>query len=314
MDFLAQYGLFLLKSFTIVFAILGALAGILALTRKPKPKLEITSLNKVHDDIVNKMQLEILGKKPAKKKKDKKNKDVKPTLFVLDFNGDAKATQVDQLREEISAILSIAKPFDEVIVRLESPGGSVNGYGLAASQLQRFRDKSLFLTVCIDKVAASGGYLMAVVANQIIAAPFAFIGSIGVVAQLPNFHRWLAKNDIDVELLTSGEFKRTLTVFGKNTDKSRKKFQEDIEAIHHNFRDYVVSYRPVLDLEKVATGEHWLAKDAIALSLIDKIKTSDDCINDKLSSFNVFKIAVLIKQPLLHKLLLPAMKFIHPLA
>ena len=311
MDFLAQYGMFLLKSLTLVIALLISIAGVLSLGRKPKPKLEITSLNRQYDDIKNRMQKEILGKKPEKKKKDKKDK---PSLYVLDFSGDMKASQVDQLRDEISAILSIATTSDEVVLRLESPGGSVNGYGLAASQLQRLRDKEIPFTVCIDKVAASGGYLMACVANRIIAAPFAIIGSIGVVAQLPNFHRWLKKNDIDMELLTAGEYKRTLTLFAENTDKGRKKFQEDLEKIHEKFRDYVLANRQQLDMDKVATGEHWLARDAFDLRLVDSLKTSDEYLSDKMATSNIYKIAIHGKQTLVAKLLKPATKLLHPWA
>jgi len=311
MDFLAQYGMFLLKSFTIVIAFLVLVAGILSLGRKPKPKLEITSLNQQHDGLKHCMEKEIAGKKTKKKKKDK---TIKPCLYVLDFIGDIKASQVNELRDEISAILAVAGNGDEVVLRLESPGGSVNGYGLAAAQLQRLRDKNIPFTVCIDKIAASGGYLMACVANQIIAAPFAIIGSIGVVAQMPNFHRWLKKNDIDMELLTAGEYKRTLTLFAENTDKGRKKFQEDLEKIHEQFRTYVLANRQQLDIEKVATGEHWLALDAFNLRLIDTLKTSDDYLNDKMQTFNAYTITIHGKQSLVSKLLKPAAKLLHPWA
>lgn len=309
MDFLAHYGLFALESFTIVIAILLLVTGIFSISHNPKQKLTITSLNKEFDDVKHLMHKEVLGKRLKKTKKDK---NVKPSLYVLDFIGDIKATQVDQLREEISAILTLATPKDEVVLRLESPGGSVNGYGLAASQLQRLRDKQIPLTICIDKIAASGGYLMACLGHQIIAAPFAIIGSIGVVAQMPNFHRLLKKNDIDVELLTAGEYKRTLTLFGENTDKGRKKFQEDLERIHLNFKDYVLANREQLNIDDVSTGEHWLAKDALTLRLVDSLQTSDDYINDKMSAFNVFNITIHAKQTLIAKILKPTMKLLHP--
>lgn len=312
MEFLSEYGMFLLKCVTLVVAFLVLLAGIFAIGRKPKPKLEITSLNEQYEEIHSFMKKEVLGSKVSKKKKEKKEK--KPTLFVIDFNGDIKASQVDQLREEITSILSIAKPEDEIMVRLDSPGGAVNGYGLAASQLQRIRDKNIPLTVCIDKVAASGGYLMACVANQIVAAPFAIIGSIGVVAQIPNFHRWLKKNDIDVELLTAGEYKRTLTLFGENTEKGREKFQEDLEKIHVVFRDYVFANRNQLDIDKVSTGEHWLAKDAFDLKLVDKLLTSDDYLIEKMDAFKAYKLAIQPKSSLVSKLLKPAMRLMHPWA
>lgn len=311
MDFFAQYSMFLLKSLTIVIALLLLFGGLFSLGRKPKPKLEITSLNEQYEKTKQLMIKEIAGKKAEKKKKDKKTK---PSLYVIDFVGDIKASQVESLRDEISAILSIATAPDEVVLRLESPGGAVNGYGLAASQLQRIRDKNIPLTVCIDKMAASGGYLMACVANRIVAAPFSIIGSIGVVAQLPNFHRWLKKNNVDVELLTAGEYKRTLTLFGENTDKGRKKFQEDLEKIHQKFREYVLSNRQQIDIDKVATGEHWLAKDAFDLRLVDVLKTSDEYLNEKMATFNLYKVAVHGKQSLISKLLKPAVKFLQPWA
>ena len=311
MHFLAPYGLFLLKSVTIVIAILFLTAGMFSITRKPKPKFEITSLNKQYVTLKKEMSKEILGLKLPKIKKDK---NPKPILYVVDFCGDIKASQVEQLREEVTAILSIATLKDEVVIRVESPGGSVNGYGLAASQLQRIRDRNIPLTVCIDKIAASGGYLMACVANNIIAAPFSIIGSIGVVAQLPNFHRWLKKNDVDVELITAGEYKRTLTVFGENTDKGRKKFKEDLEKIHEQFRNYVFENRQQLDMDKVATGEHWLGRDAFDLKLVDVLQTSDDYLNNKMQTHEIYQVTIHAKQTMVAKFLKPATKMLHPWA
>lgn len=316
MEFFTQYSLFFLKSITLVIAILATLAGILALSRKQKPKLAINPLNQQHYQLKTQMNEEIRERKEDKKKakKEKKLAKTRPCLFVLNFNGDMKASQVEQLRDEITAVLSIAEQKDEILLKIESPGGSVNGYGLAASQLQRIRDRDIPLTVCIDKIAASGGYLMACVAKQIIAAPFAIIGSIGVVAQFPNFHRLLKKNDIDVELVTAGEYKRTLTLFAENTEKGRKKFQEDLEKIHDAFRDYVLSHREQLNIEQVSTGEHWLAKDALTLNLIDELKTSDDFILEKMAHFNVFEISIPMKQSMVNRLLKPAAKLLHPWA
>jgi len=310
MEFLSQYGLFLLKTFTLVFALLIALAGIIALSRKGKPSLEITDLNKHHDALKQHLN-EKLGEKKAKKIKQKKG-EKKPRLFVLEFDGDIKASQVEQLRKEITAVLAIATSGDEVLLKLDSPGGAVNTYGLAASQLERLRQAKIPLTVCIDKVAASGGYLMACVANHIIAAPFAIIGSIGVVAQIPNFHRWLSKNDIDVELITAGKYKRTLTMLGKNTDQARQKFQEDLEKIHEAFRNDVFNHRQQVSIEQVATGEYWLAKDALDLKLIDALATSDEHLVKQLDTFHAFKISIPAKPSLINKLLKPAMQLMHP--
>lgn len=312
MGFFAQYGLFALKTMTLVIAFLLLIVGIISLGKKPKPRLSIDSLNKDYDDIKQRMEHEVKGIKHKKNKLGKKEKALlkeRPSLFVIQFHGDIKASQVEQLRDEITAILAIANEKDEVAVLLESPGGMVNAYGLAASQLQRIRDRNIPLTVCIDKIAASGGYLMSCVANRIIAAPFAIIGSIGVVAQIPNLHRWLKKNDIDLELITAGEYKRTLTIFGENTEKGREKFKEDLEAIHMAFRNYVVANRHQLDIEKVSTGEHWLATEAYDLRLVDCLKTSDDYLTEKMSSHNAFKISIHSKKSFLNKMLNPVAKF-----
>ena len=310
MEFLSQYGLFFLKSLTVVIAFLIIFAGFFAMSRKPKPKLTVTSLNEHYEELKSLMSKEVLGKKVSKPKKNKTN--TQSVLYVIDFHGDIKASQVEQLRDEVTAILCVAKPTDEVLVRLDSPGGVVNSYGLAASQLQRIRDKNIPLTVSIDKMAASGGYLMACVANKIIAAPFAIIGSIGVVAQIPNFYRWLKKHDIDVELLTAGEYKRTLTLFSETTEKGRKKVQEDLEKIHITFRDYIAANRNDLDMDKIATGEHWLAKDAVELNLVDRLATSDEYLIEKMTYYKAFKLSIPQKTTLANKLLKPAMRLMHP--
>lgn len=317
MDFLAHYGLFLLKTMTLIVGFLLAVAGLLALTRKAKPDMEISSLNKEYEEMAKRVRHSVLGKEAQKEDKKKKQSKAsikeqksKPNLFVCNFSGDLRASQAESLRELITAILSIATERDEVVVKIESPGGSVNGYGLAASELRRIRDKNIPLTVCIDKVAASGGYLMACIANKILAAPFAIVGSIGVVSQLPNFHRWLKKHDIDVELLTAGEYKRTLTILGENTEKGRQKFQEDLDKIHRAFRDFVLANRQQVDIAEVATGEHWLAVDAFDLRLVDQLKTSDEYIIEKLKDFNVYQFSIPQKQSVVQKLLKPAVSFV----
>ncbi|MEM7292965.1 MAG: protease SohB, partial [Pseudomonadota bacterium] len=220
----------------------------------------------------------------------------RPRIFVLDFDGDIKASAVSCLRREITAILSLAGEQDELVVRLESGGGMVHAYGLAASQLQRIKDAGVTLTVCVDKVAASGGYMMACVANKLMAAPFAIIGSIGVVAQIPNFHRLLKKNDVDFELITAGEYKRTLTLFGENTEKGRAKFVEDIEEIHVLFKEFVAEQRPNLEVEKVATGEIWFGQRAIDKQLVDELITSDEYIARACDDADVFEVKYVEKK------------------
>lgn len=214
----------------------------------------------------------------------------KPKLFVLSFNGSMDAHEVESLRQEITAVLAVIKPEDEVVIKLESPGGVVHGYGLAASQLLRFRTRNIPFTAVVDKVAASGGYMMACTATKIVAAPFAIIGSIGVVAQIPNFNRLLKKHNIDIELQTAGEYKRTLTMLGENTDEGRQKFKQELEETHVLFKDFVKEYRPNVDIEQIATGEHWFATQAKQKGLVDEISTSDDFILAHLDTHKIIAI------------------------
>jgi len=230
------------------------------------------------------------------------DEDSKGRLFVIDFDGDVEASAVSNLREEITAIISAASPNDRVLVRLESPGGMVHSYGLAASQLTRIKAANLTLIIAVDQVAASGGYMMACVADEIIAAPFAVVGSIGVVAELPNFHRLLKHNKVDYEQHTAGEYKRTLTMFSENTDAARLKFKKELEETHDLFKHFIIDNRPSLDIEKVATGEHWYGTQALTLGLIDKIQTSDDFVVNAAAEEDVFEVAYHVKKPLAERL------------
>ncbi|MFG0411053.1 protease SohB [Pseudomonas sp. FYR_11] len=306
MEFLAEYASFLAKTATLVIAILVVLSAIAGLRGKGRRKsggqLQVTRLNEFYKDLrerlesglLDKAQLKALRKQQAKaekqQKKGKGKADEQGRVFVLDFDGDIKASATESLRNEITALLTLATARDEVVLRLESGGGLVHSYGLAASQLARIRQAGIPLTVCIDKVAASGGYMMACIGDKIVSAPFAVLGSIGVVAQLPNVNRLLKKHDIDFEVLTAGEYKRTLTVFGENTEKGREKFQEDLDITHQLFKDFVARYRPQLHIDEVATGEVWLGVAALNRQLVDTLQTSDEYLSERARNANLFHL------------------------
>ncbi len=312
-DFLAQYGLFLLKVITVVAGIIIVIVVAASAGRKNAPEgLEVENLNKKRESLVETLQSAVSSKadrKQAAKEKKKRNKaDAKdeatrPRSFVIDFKGDLKASAVPSLREEVSAILEVAGADDDVIVRLENHGGVVHEHGLAASQLARIRDRDIPLTVCVDKVAASGGYLMACVATRIYAAPFAILGSIGVLAQIPNFNRMLDSHGVDFEQVTAGKHKRTVTMFGENTDADRAKLKEELEDVHTLFKEAVGKYRPDLDLEKVATGEHWYGTRALEFGLADEIRTSDELLSEIAAQRDLYSVAYKIKKPLQKRLL-----------
>lgn len=330
MDWFFEYLLFFAKSITVVIAIIAVLLFILSQRRKTSSgSLEIKDISEGYSQIKELMQFSSMDDSEAKtwqkeQKKQKKlekkqakatakakkaqrkadkaiaddvetasdsaTKSDKAKLYVLAFNGSVDAHEVEDLRQEVTAVLSVIKPEDEVVLKLESPGGVVHGYGLAASQLMRFKKHNIPFTAVVDKVAASGGYMMACTANKIIAAPFAIIGSIGVVAQIPNFHRLLKKNAIDVELQTAGEYKRTLTMFGENTQEGRQKFQEELDETHLLFKDFVHENRPSVNIDDVATGEHWFATQAKDKGLVDEIGTSDDFILDHIETHKVLSV------------------------
>ena len=330
MEFLIEYGLFLAKVVTIVVALV-VLVTLLISARQPGPqgepgRLEVKHLNDAYEQVTKSLNQAMMSpeeqkaaQKAAKKTEKQRLKAEKAALkrssneadpkalpisrvFVLNFDGDIEASAVSSLRQEVTAILAVASAEDEVLLRLESAGGVVHGYGLAASQLRRITKQGIKLTVSVDKVAASGGYMMACIADRIIAAPFAVLGSIGVVAQVPNFNRLLKSQKVDVELHTAGAHKRTLTMFGENTDEGRQKFRAELEEVHQLFKVFVRDNRPQVDIEVVATGEAWYGQRALEQQLIDEIQTSDEYLIEKMPTAAVYEIAYEIQQSKVEKL------------
>jgi len=322
MGFLLEYGMFLAKLGTVVILILLLVLGIFFLYMRARSggdeTLEIKHVNQKFEQLQLMLQSAILTKKEFKqtikqvktrhKLEEKADDSGRPRVFVLDFDGDIRASEVASLREEITALLMVAGKSDQVFIRLESGGGLVHGYGLAASQLKRITDNGIRLVVAVDKVAASGGYMMACVANQILAAPFAVLGSIGVLAQIPNFHRFLKKHEIDFEQIAAGKYKRTLSLFGENREEDREKLREELEDAHTLFKEFVKSNRPQVDIEQIATGEHWYGKQALDLGLVDKLQTSDAYLGEQAAAADIYEICYMRKKPFIEKLLNPVAK------
>ncbi|HTF95644.1 MAG TPA: protease SohB [Cellvibrio sp.] len=333
MEFLTEYGLFLAKTITFVVAIFIIISLAVSVggrnKKSDKGHIEVTKLNEKFEHLRDSLrgamldddeykEFEKAEKKRLKEDRAQKKKALKEAekhksdndvgqperkrVFVLDFHGDIKASEVESLREEITTVLTLAKPTDEIVVKVESGGGMVHSYGLASSQLARITSKNIPLTVCVDKVAASGGYMMACVANKIVAAPFAILGSIGVVAQLPNFHKLLKKNDIDYEMFTAGEYKRTVTMFGENTDKGRTKFVEELEDTHVLFKEFVGEHRPQVDIASVATGEVWFGLRAKSVNLVDELQTSDEYLFAQAENADIYEVEFTFKKSLQEKL------------
>ncbi|OXS16356.1 protease SohB [Zobellella denitrificans] len=315
LEFMYEYGLFAAKSLTWVLAIgllVALVAGLAVRQKQAGEQLEVEDLGEGLRRQQRRLQLATAGGDAERKqlkqafrqqaKDEKKTGDDRPRLYVLDFKGSMDAREVDGLSREITALLQLARSGDEVLLRLESGGGLVHGYGLGAAELARLKARGIGLTVAVDKVAASGGYMMACVAERIIAAPFAIVGSIGVVAQLPNFNKYLKKKDIDIELHTAGEYKRTLTLFGENDEHGRAKFREELEVIHGRFKEFIARNRPTLDVARVATGEHWLASDGHELGLVDELLTSSDYLLAQSEDKRIIRLHYKPRQSLKDKL------------
>ncbi len=324
-EFFYEYGLFAAKFVTVVGLVIAGIGFLISLSgarnTKDSGTLSVESINDKLEDLKLDMESEILSKEEFKvllknrKKQDKleakqskqrakrgDTEPAKPRMFIIRFEGDMHASEVENLRESITAILTVAQDNDEVLVLVESAGGIVHNYGLAASQLVRVKQHNIKLTIAVDLIAASGGYMMACVADQIIAAPFALLGSVGVLAEVPNFNRLLKRFDVDIEHHTAGEYKSTLTMLGKNTSKAREKFQDELEEIHVLFKKFVAENRPQLDIAKISTGEAWYGTQALELKLIDTIQTSDDYIIDKSANSDIFEISFEVTEGLKDKL------------
>lgn len=305
MEFWTDYGLFLAKLLTLL-GFVAVAAGLLARTRSGgREPLRVRHLNRRYEAMARTLQaamlppreLRALVRRERQAERRRRREGPRRRLFVLGFQGNIQASAVAALREEVTAVLTVARAEDEVVLRLESGGGLMHAYGLAAAQLVRVRERGIPLTVAVDRIAASGGYLMACVANRIIAAPFAVLGSIGVLAQFPNFHRWLKKHDIDFEQFSGGEYKRTVTLFGENTEADRAKFQSEIAEAHALFQEFVSTYRPTLELAQVANGDHWHATRALALGLVDELRTSDDYLLAAYETADLYEVSYRRKLP-----------------
>ncbi|MBI2969930.1 MAG: protease SohB [Gammaproteobacteria bacterium] len=319
-EFLGEYGMFLAKLGTLALFLLGAAVFAFLFYMRARSagdeRLEVRKLNEKYEHMQLVLRSAILPRKAFKqavKELKQKHKAAQKgaarperRIFVLRFDGDLRASGVASLREEITALLTVAAPGDEVLVVLESAGGTVHGYGLAASQLQRIRDRSVRLTAAVDKVAASGGYMMACVADRIIAAPFAVIGSIGVLAQMPNFNRFLKKHEIDFEEMTAGKYKRTLSLFGENTDEDRAKLREELDETHELFKTFVREHRAKVEIDRIATGEHWYGRKALELGLVDELRTSDDYLGAAAQDADIYEVAFVRKKTLWERLFPPA--------
>lgn len=276
--------------------------------RSAGPNISVISLNREYESVTEQVRnlleeeesgdvpdslLTVVEQEPQVKKETEEEQDEeddRPRMFALEYKGDIMGTSNDDLIALVSTILGVAREGDEVVISIESGGGTVPAYGLASSQIQRLRDAGIKVTACIDKVAASGGYMMASTADHVVCAPFGVVGSIGVVSAFPNYNNLLSKIGVDYKEYTAGEFKRTVSPMAPVTPEKEQKFTEQLEETHSLFKAHVSKHRPELDIDSVSTGEHWYGQQAIGLGLVDELATSDDWLIRKIDDYEVYVV------------------------
>ncbi|KZX82185.1 hypothetical protein A3715_00045, partial [Oleiphilus sp. HI0009] len=255
-------------------------------------RIIVKSLNEEYQEIQDAL-LKFKPLKPIKSSSIRKFKASpnKQSIFVLDFKGDKTASSVGSLSKEVSAILSVAKPNDEVFLRLESPGGTITGYGLASQQLIRLREAGIRLVVSVDEIATSGGYMMAAVGDRIIASPTSMLGSIGVIMEVPNFYNLLDRAGVQFHQFTAGKHKRLVSMTNKIGDAAKDQINQDLEKSHELFKNHVHTYRNSVNLESVSHGDVWSAKYCLDNKLVDDLMTSEAYLFDRASRANIFHIS-----------------------
>lgn len=313
MDFFVDLAAFLIKAGILAAAsvfVLGSLIGMIRRARMDpgQDHLRVTYLNEELADhslsILNAMMPPKAFKKLARRQQQELGvkSRTRPKTFILDFFGDLAASSVDALRQQINALLLVLEEKDEVLVRLESSGGKAHAYGFAAAQLGRLKGENRRLVVSIDRVAASGGYMMACVADHIIAAPFALVGSIGVLAMVPNFHRLLQQFNVDYDEFAVGENKKNISLLGANTEEGKQKFIQDMEEFHRDFKGFVAEHRPAVKIDEAADGDVWYGEKARTLGLVDELKTSDDFLLERIKERDLFRVEFVESKPLRKRL------------
>lgn len=267
---------------------------------EPK-KIKLIQLNQQQEKH-DKALIKVIGKSPGilssiKNVIGKSEGIVRKTAVLLSFNGDINATEVIEFGRAVSMIVQMKDLVSEVYIIINSGGGVVNGYGLLASEIERLHYSEIETYALIDQVAASGGYMAACVANHVVAAPFAYIGSIGVVSEMPNFNQILSDNGINIEQHTAGKSKRTVTPLGKITDEDRNEFKKKLERIHRSFINHVSHYRNINDADEnknsiIFSGDYWIAEETVELELglVDEISTSQEFLLDKMKEYNIIEI------------------------
>lgn len=302
----------LLLAVMIAFALLGLLSRKNAQARGNK-QAAAHNLTKVHPDLVYNLRA-ALANQPARNKLSRARPASGKVTAVLRFEGDTMATGRQDFARMVDEVLHNKERIQRVIVVVNSPGGGVSVYGQMFAGMERMRNAGVDVTACVDTYAASGGYLMSVPAQRIIAAPFAMVGSIGVVSEFMNFNKLLRRLGVEPMTITAGELKRTVTPLSEVTEENKAAYKAQLEAIHRQFIAVVKKYREV-DADRVCTGNHWTAAESVELklNLVDGLATSQEYLFEANQTEDLVTISKL-QNPYEKSVLGLARRFIHLVA
>ncbi len=168
-----------------------------------------------------------------------------------------------------------------VVVRINSPGGTVGASQEIYQKLWKLRKKNIPLVASMGEIAASGGYYVASACNYIVANHGTLTGSIGVIAISPNLRGLFQKIGIDMNVIKSGRYKDILSSFRDISPEERELIQEIIDSSYHKFLKDVALGRNQneSDIQPIADGRVMSGETALKHKLVDMLGTFEDAID-----------------------------------
>ncbi len=193
-----------------------------------------------------------------------------------------KVGMVERVRE-ILAKAEQDRRIKALLVRINSPGGTVTSSDIIYHEIQAYKERTnTRVYVSILDMAASGGYYIAMAGDKIVGHPTSLTGSIGVIALKVNLEGLLHKVGVDWEIVKSADKKDFLSPLRRLTAEERKLFQSTIDSYHERFLTIIAENRPELELEDVKTladGRVFTAEKAMEAKLIDMIGYLDQTLD-----------------------------------
>ena len=220
--------------------------------------------------------------------------DEGPKVLLLEIDGVISGAEIapsllgfgaTSVVARVREVLDRAREDDEVrgiLLRIDSPGGTATASEQIYTEILRFkRERNIPVVAQLLTTAASGGYYIAMSADQVQAHPTTVVGSIGVIFTSMNFAGLMGKLGIEDQTITGGEFKDMGSPFRKLTTIERAQLQSIVNDLHARFRKIVDLGRPELSAEEVdtlANGMIYSAPQALMNGLIDSVGNIEEAV------------------------------------